>query len=287
MRIQADFIGIYPYQQTPEVYQELCDILYPDGNVPPRAFLDIPVEEPRLLLLIACLQRHGWTPWSGLGHQKPTEYTLYLRRYYDTQDYENAAFLRPNPECHYKEAYRQENGAFRVEELPKKAHEIGGSGGGAIMVFDRIKRLMEEELRHVLFAPVELAAKASRKIAGPVWELTSGLILPSLAPPNYLVTDADQPFTGSYESYESGCLLREELSAPESLFLPPQSLYMTSELYFRRADIEALEPFDLAKTKGKFGLSSDGPCLVASAKFYRFCLKHQLPMRWRPVWLTE
>ena len=96
--------------------------------------------------------------------------------------------------------------------------------------------------------------------------------MPPLAPYSQLTTNDGQPFVGNYDN---GCLYLE-------------GLVERSELHYKASDMEALaaaDPFDLALTQERFGIREwvCDPCLVASPRFYKFCVANNLRMNWMPV----
>ena len=60
--------------------------------------------------------------------------------------------------------------------------------------------------------------------------------------------------------------------------------YNHAELHYRRADMERMERFDVARTIERFSVN---PRLVVSNRFYRVCADSDLKMNWVPVRIDD
>jgi hypothetical protein len=102
------------------------------------------------------------------------------------------------------------------------------------------------------------------------WELTSDFELPPLSPAMDLRDNNGNPIARGEVS--NGCHRYE-------------GLYIHPELHYRAEDLETMKPCDLAWTAESFGgvPSADARVLIASNRFYRFCVDHALKTEWVPV----
>jgi len=129
-------------------------------------------------------------------------------------------------------------------------------------------------------APVEVApdlasiVRSGRDLAGPIdyWELDGDFTMPPLSP--------------SMEFVDAG--MKSVLSGDfANGFQRKDGFYTHPELHYRASDLAALPEFDLARTYEPFsnrsGRDSFDCPLVASRRFYDFCVASGLETGWVPV----
>jgi hypothetical protein len=138
-----------------------------------------------------------------------------------------------------------------------------------IIVADKVKRLLESgHFVGLEFGEVVLKGKSIHAATEPFWELKSSVTLPKMANTHQFIhpgkTEAI-PFTGDY----SKIIMISD---------PP---FRTGEVHYRRSDLQALGPFDIARTFEKY--MEIHPALVISQRFYQFCEQHKLPLNVEPV----
>ena len=84
--------GIFPNEVSEDLYEAILDI-YPDSRNKGLIDIRLPKEDPRVLQSLRLLKERGFLV--GDRHQKlaSNEFTLKIRRFYDTEDYDNANYL--------------------------------------------------------------------------------------------------------------------------------------------------------------------------------------------------
>ncbi len=63
--------------------------------------------------------------------------------------------------------------------------------------------------------------------------------------------------------------------------------YVRPELHYLQSDVERFPDFDLACTFERFAWSPLNRCLIASQRFYRFCVDNDIKCDWIPVRIDE
>lgn len=263
--------------------QDICS----DGFVGGVFFIELPLGDPVMTEVRTELSRAGFAAWNATGErQKGREYALSVHCQYSQEELASCSLLEiapSGPGWVDGDPPRVNNLNTVPYEAP--ALDIGLVGGGCCYVAsakvykallsggfsDLIWRLVQVKPSGV--APDERRTGDQKTLnppkRGPWRELRSEIVLPRLAPDMPLFHTDHSPFTGDFSK---GCWRRD-------------GLYRHPELRYRASDLAAIEPFDLAHTYEMFG---DLPQehkrpLVASQRFYQYCLKHGIETSWQPV----
>jgi hypothetical protein len=244
-------------------------------------------EDPQRKKLESCLQDRGYSPHAlGARWNDASEYLVEIRRIYDAADLGAAAFLQllSNTPLEPAEPRRQENGMapVRPSRIRGKNNAIIHQAHGVALVSNDIREKLEtQSFRGIHFRESTVCIKLGpparfqtwdeyRK--PPWWELASSIVLPPVSPSMTLVKMGEKPVTrGSAEP----CAFRE-------------GRFVIPELHYRRSDLCAFPAFDLAFTFERHG--SVPPYerhLIASQRFYRFCIDHNIKCDWIPVRIDD
>jgi len=295
-------IHLGPEEVSPSLIERLRSI-YADRIFKQGFFLKLPVDDPRAQEAIKLLDESGLHPWrSETGAPvKGVEYTFRMDRQYEPSDLAQCSLLELSPpdEAHNAEAiFRAHDGEMIVPQgSTPDGFDIMSSLPCWCFVPERVKTILEAgDFRHILFRPtvhvphmveldelgnpIELVpdmgsiAQVGRLPGEPVhhWELDSDFTLPPLAP-TMTLTDSE------WKPVRSGDFARG--------FHRREGFYSHPELHYRASDLEGLEPFDLARTYEPFGnrhgYAPLARTLVASRRFYEYCIRHGLRTGWVPV----
>lgn len=283
VKITVSLLGVNARKHGQELVDELHAII-PDKRGFSRIFAPahIPEDDPRLAKVIARLDEAGLrVSEPGRADAEPNGYMLRRFREYEPSDFEGVQ-LRS---LHVKE---MSSACFRRDgllELSRKRFnkdaDIAVQGAGWYVVPRRIKELFESsELKGVAFKPCRLIegyAEHRRyfdwheELGDTWWELTSNIVMPPLS--DFLeFRDRFGNLMADRTDFSQGCFPREDHFA-------------FPELHYRRADLEQMPEFDLARTFEPFSYPAEAEehPLVASPKFWEFCEDHGIRIGWRPV----
>lgn len=263
----------------------------------------LPLDDPGCQLALRILNDAGMSPWrSATGpRKKGREYSFRLERRYSSTDLASCSLLelRPPAEaCNHEAIFRTVAGEMIVPEAQTPSgFDIMTGDSFWYFTPSRIKELLESSglinLRfrptaHVpQFAGFELNGtpvecvpeldsfiRSGRRLDDPVsyWEIDTDFTLPPLSPSMSFVDSEGN-------SVESGDFANG--------FDRRDGFYTNPELHHRASDLADLPPFDLARTFEPFTFRRasdwfDRP-LVASRRFYRFCVQNGLRTGWLPV----
>lgn len=276
--------GVLLHEVGSGVFDDLVSI-YPEGRDRHAFWSFLPVDDDRTAAIMDLLAQAGWHPWGD--HSRPKdrsrEYTLLLERQYDDADLA-CEYLELSPRTKDWGPYRDEaTGLVKldVHQLDNSA-DFGAAYTGRYVVPQRVKRLLETaNLRRVVFRPALLADSEQRESGSekiipwetwgpPWWEITSDYTLPPVSPSMDLRDNNGN---------------RVEPGDPRRYYHRREGLYLWPELHYRSSDLANAPAFDLARTLERFGgeLRWDESMLVASRRFYQFCVDHGLKTDWVPV----
>lgn len=283
-------ISINPGEVGDEVYRRICSI-YPEARMRHKVWrgqmsdyfqFNSPSDDQRVLAVIAALAEAGFQPWSDHTREiRADEYMLDLIRKYDREDYEAAEYLIPSPKIYVEGRRMTEGGPIRITKKTVRPGVLLATAGG----FDKVvssgflEAIKAASLRHIASRPTQLYdseavvdGKWSPHIepwpqpAEALLELASDFILPPFAPSVRLEYEDGTPFDGHFER---GCMIME-------------GLYREPELHYLASSLHGLEPFDLACSFEWFDTKWDR-YLVASKRFYQFCVEQGVETEWVPV----
>jgi hypothetical protein len=264
--------------------------IYPEGLQRPHSFWCIlPIDDSRTKSVLERLRQAGYTPWQDRSRprDKAREFTLHLERRYDVAHLSFYPYLELSPRTEGSWGpYRDEATGFvklDVHQLDNSA-DFAAAYTSRYVVADRVKRLIElAGLSHVLFRPALLSdpeesgdEEGVSKIlrwedwGPPWWEITSDHTLPPVSSSMDLTDCKNTPVPPG---------------DPTISYTRREGLYLWPELHYRAGDMAPAATFDLARTLEHFGgeLRWDDRPLVASQRFYHFCIDHGLKAEWVPV----
>lgn len=260
---------------------------YP-GNKWSRTFIYRgPVDDERTRRILDVLNNSGRSPWRDTSRpmDEKGEFFLRVEREYDSQDFGDCLFLElhPDDESHVFDQPRRSGLAPLLKGSLNDQIDFAFTMPTLYYVTSRVRRILEAGgLIGLKFSPTLLlpgldALATTEPIpwethGEPWWELDSDFTMPPLSD-SMTFTDMD------------GKILRKRDFS--NGFHRRDGLYMHPELHYRASDIEKLKQFDLARTYEPFGNRKgydrfDCP-LIASKRFYDFCIQHGLKTQWVPV----
>jgi hypothetical protein len=162
---------------------------------------------------------------------------------------------------------RDEYGRLLVSVQPNWS--FGSILPNRIVVSDELRRLFEgAAFIGLCFGEVAVKGQPVRVPGSSYWELQSSIVLPKMANVHQFVhlgVREPEPFSGDY-------------SRIIMLHDPP---FNKGEVHYRRTDIAATGPFDIANTYEKF--MEPHPALVISQRFYQHCLADKISIEADPV----
>jgi hypothetical protein len=289
-RLFSELVQIFPEGQT--------------GKVGHAFHARLPLRDDRTQSITNALNDAGMRPWLDTSRPKDrrAEYGYALERVYDEADLAGCEYLELHPpnNAHNSEAIsRNQDGEMIIpEQWTSDAFDILSGLSCWLFVPSRVKDLLEAGgLRHVGFRPtvnvphlteynatvdmvVDLIPDISALERGsrdpdwpvPYWELESDFTLPPLSSSMSFKNSDGRPV-------DSGDFSRG--------FHRCEGPYIHPELHYRASDLKGLEPFDLARTYEPFGNHHgynllDRP-MVASKRFYHYCVSHGLRTGWVPI----
>jgi len=264
--------------------------LIPEAELPGGFMTTLPASDDAMTQSLDLVDSAGLRRWNGSGPKQSGEYLLTYTRQYEADDLLACPYLEITPAGagHVDgDSPRTNSPDVVFFETPSTDIALVGMGRCYIVSAKVRKALLsggfsdliwrQAKLRPSGIPPDERRSDYQKKInppkRGPWWELRSELVLPPLAPSMPLFHTDHTPFTGDFSK---GCWRRD-------------GLYTHAELRYRAADLEAFGPFDLAHTYEMFEAlprEYDRP-LVASQRFYQYCLKHKIETSWQPVRVEE
>jgi hypothetical protein len=244
--------------------------------------------------LLQCLHEAGLSEHDGFGRcDRTKQYRIVANREYAAEELAQVPLLAldwANAKPYILDAGRNPLGLLAIEPkyLPRCPQPKIHTTETAYVVPDPVRHLIEHAgLQRVAFKPTVLTPRMSdgpyvswesAKLE-PWWELTSDKWMPPLSISNDLrFLGTDEPLTEkdrNGRNYGRGIYLRE-------------GVYRRPESRYRRNDLQQMLPMDLcdlARTYEPFGhwADSDRRYLIASQRFYRFCVEHDLGGEWVPV----
>jgi hypothetical protein len=267
--------------------------------------ITLPSHDPRIGQLMGALATSGLRPWRDVSRpmDKQKEFGFELDRVYEAADLVECDFLELRPptaaRCHgaTERGGKEGKGWLIVREglLPEGRHDFLYGMFTWHFVPERVKKILESgDLRGLIFKPTHFSPldmtvedtdeKITRRHGTPFWEIDSNFTMPKLSP-RMDIADSSGNSVDRGERYSNGFIRREDS------FIHP-------ELHYLKSDLKKLEPFDLARTYEVFGTREgrhgrdqeyqpyDQP-LIASKRFYQFCVEHGLKAGWVPVRVDE
>jgi hypothetical protein len=197
-------------------------------------------------------------------------------RDYDEADFLTSDYLKMLPGEWIPDERRTENGIAVIDAERLHSERSGkfkcGFSERVYFVSDSLKTILEPmQFIGMKFMPTQWLDPIRSFERERIWELSATITLPKLANNRgFVYHDHQEPFTGDY-------------SRPIYIREPPFS-QGGGELHYRRPEMEALRPFDLAQTyEWHFSFRHS---LIASQRLYLFCRERGLPFTWQPVRLN-
>ena len=216
------------------------------------------------------LKRHG-IPRRRTANS--TSYGYTISRFYESNDLMDSELLLVSAQRQIQsltDPLRDEQGRLLLTASnAKPSLKVGCIFGNWTIVSDGVRRSFEAgDFIGLRFQEVALKGKSVHASPEPFWELLSSITLPKMPHPERFVHRgiiAPEPFQGDY----SRVVLISD---------PP---FAKAEVHYRRSDLEAIGPFDIAGTFENY--MEPHPALVVSQRFYQHCLKHKIPLEVEPV----
>lgn len=251
-------------------YEELCR-LKPECQSPYglryKAITDNEDGDEFILHAIGILKKRGIC---RTMHSSANSYGYSIMRNYVDSDFTASEFLVLRYQRKLKGIdgpQRDDTGRLLVLASDAKPNLKFGSTypDNLIIVSDTVRQFLEkEQLIGLRFLPVAIKSKSSVAAPELPWELDSTVTLPKIANTHKLIHHGPQPFEGDYSR----------------LVLINDSPFFGAELHYRRSDLDAIGPFDLANTLEKYRTSHP---LVISQRFYQHCKKNKISLNVEPV----
>ena len=271
--------------ELPVELREAMRQLNPNGNsVGDMYDCELNLDDARLAAIEAKLAKHGYRRWRGDSERnRKTEYSVNFIRAYDEADFKQMEYL----ELHYpyeEELHDGFPGGVKERVIGGKdiidGRDFYATLSAVMIVPARTRQLLEpSELIGLSFAPVTVDPNGSgpynydrrrRKmpIKGmPFWEIVPTVKLPPVSTTMELADLKLNPLPPGDESAN---------------YTEREWPYNFAELHFRRSDIEAMPPFDVARTREHFLRT---PRTIVSRRFYQTCRDFGLRGQWVPVHL--
>jgi hypothetical protein len=267
MRTEA-VITILPQKVPAELYEALTHT-FPEGKLTYIFRLRVPENSPQHTKILELLRAAGFKPWLDQSRRKEEhEFSFRIDRIYDRSDWTAAEYLQPfSDTCLDDVGDRNKEGLLELNpDFLRRRPQVGSAGNG-LLVSDTIReRLQEAQLAHLLFRPAVVVTENPAGFPVKYWEITSDFVLPPLAPGCVLQNLAGAPWD---EKTGNSCMVVEEPYSP-------------SELHYRRQDLQAAGPFDVAVTREPL-LGKNTGDLVVSKRFYEVSKRHKIKYDWWPV----
>lgn len=238
--------------------------------------------DARTSAILSILDNAGLRPWVSNGHMpvRGKDYILHYQRVYESADLLNYECIEL---CPLGEGRIEKGQARSITQSTTVIREPGriemcriGPSSSFVTVQRARDALEAAGLQGLKFRPV---IKQYNSIDYDLydeddtwWEIDTDIVLPPVSPSMTLLTRHHQPHP---RDLSEGCYRRE-------------GFYLLPELYYRRADIERLAPFDVARTYEYFGAPTPfDRAMVVSRRFYEVCLEHNIRSHWIPVHLED
>jgi hypothetical protein len=279
MRAVGRILGIRSEHVGELTFNELGAI-FPEGRNDDHFECVLDSADVRFRKVLECLLSTGFTPSTHRETPGPKNFWLKYWREYAPQDLGAADYLQVQPTKFLRCYERNDAGLVKLTPASLSGRSLLSTPRPPVVVVMKtlMDRVLGSKARGAVFRPTEVVGRAAAaRLQGQFWEWTSDIYLPPLAPPCTFI-DA---VTGEQVSADSGrrFVLREGLEAPEILYMPP-------ELHYRFADIQRMEPFDVALVREQFTDAYSRP-LVVSNRIYRLCLELGVSSDWIPVRVDE
>jgi hypothetical protein len=267
----------------PTVFDRLVGA-YPRGKTSGGHFrVALSQTNPDMVNLLKILRDASLTPCPGWRTpKKGREFSLHLERSYTQAELAAYEFLElsPPPEAtNYNAVHRSDDMIMiPADSQPDGDPDLLRGMPTWYFVPTRVKSLLEKSgLTGIQFKPTVFIPRhgIGRVLVGeesPYWELDSGLTMPPVSPDMSLVDNDGHPVRSGDVS--NGFHRREGL-----FFFP--------ELHYWAPEGKLKLRFDLARTFEAFNSKTyyeplDRP-IVASKRFFDFCVEHGVKTRWVPV----
>ena len=241
-----------------------------------------PEGDPVLARVRERLDRAGLTPARiGESEDEGRTYNQVRFRTYDAADLAAAPLLVFTPTTEVASGHRDEAGQIKlgVRKLSPTLPVALAHNEGWYVVPERIKaRLEAADLIGVTFRATIPSKNDGQggpatwpKGGEPWWELRGAGDMPPFAPGLDLTDGHGRPLADRADDSQG--------------LIPVEEFFDLPELRYRAADLAAMPPFDLARSRERVGTAAwnDNRFLIASPRFVAFCREHDFPVAWAPV----
>lgn len=285
MKEIVEFGGLPHRHDDPGLYRQLVSI-YPEGDRNGGVFLcGFPLGDQRIESIQRVMHDAGYKIHRRMTQGAPREYLMHIRRKYDNADLRACEYLELAGALQWNGGEFYPGGPIELQlDQRLRMRDIAQVDEHRFIVSEHFRQLLHEAgLRHMKVLPTSLTdcfipESRTRKTwdaigEPPWWHLTSDLVLPRVAPGSEIVDSKGEPFI---EGKSMGCYLVEVL-------------YWYPEIHYRRTDLAAVEPFDLALTHECFGRGrhEENRKLIVSQKVYRLFVDHKIKAGFVPVRVDE
>ncbi len=229
---------------------------------------------------ISILTGLGLRPWDRQGPRiEGKEFWHVIRREYDETDFENTMLLEIRADDLNEHLWRSDqSGRIEIKRIAairsKDRHVLKTFGdGGGFIVSDEVRREFECKLAasEIEYIPVDVKSKSATPILPVWWELSTRVTLPPVSDVLRLRDNWDRPVARGHIGFTR---IDEPPFAPR-------------ELHYIRSELEAVGDFTLARSFEQTGHAENDRHLIASQRFYRFCIDHNIKCDWIPVRIDE
>ena len=267
---RTNSISAAAHVEDPEIYAAILEIAREKlglrfGNDSTSASLQISESDSCVGQVFALLQKAGWTPFFGEfipDEVKSSRFDVRRLRKYEKADLDAVDCLTVHRWGNWERIFVYEgveNGFYKGKVAKTKwgsRYGITDNARSPRFVNDELKQELEAaKLVGLEFLPVLWDQPAKAK--GKFWQITSSITMPRCLLPILQVPEPQQPWT----TYDDGG-------------------YFPQELVFRRSQVEAIAPFDVALTAPEeeihCGPNSWPRTLVVSQRFRQVIKKLKL-----------
>jgi hypothetical protein len=277
-----------PLGKDPALIERLRSV-FPKQGAPFGFDCHAPLDDGRTQEVLRFLEEAGLRAWDstkGILPDDKTEFRMSLEREYNAADLSACDYLEiwpPGNAVHMDAESNTGSGEMIIPQrrMPRGFAIMASFASHRYFVPEQAKATLERAgLRNVVFRAVSYRTSKDRpddseetlvaRHGRPYWELDSDFSMPPLSPSMILTDTRGKPL-------QPGDFSRG--------LIPRDGLFWHAELHYRRSDLDALDGFDLARTREPFGTYNSRPFwrLVASRRFYETCVANKLKTGWVPI----
>lgn len=208
----------------------------------------------------------NWCPKVPLGH--PTLYQVQGERVWEQADIDKADYVQMHVTREiFNGKMLPPNGMPEVEFVTRKGQLVGNMQNrlNSLCFVEFRAELEKQEFKGLTFRPVSIKCRKPEKLV--LWQIWSAVTLPPVL--DSLVGADGEPFD---PATSKACAVND--------------VYRPMLHRFSTAKVRALEPFDIAVTKERWGGGFPHyrePAIIVSRRFREWFMKQKVPVEWWPV----